>query len=314
MAKRKSARRKQNRAGRAPVPKQTPSSPVEGPSCSACGGPVVAGERFCRTCGAPVSAKAEETKPQSPSATAKTPGPDGKSAKPPEADAAAAPSAVTAAISWRPSRPALYAGAALLLLAVAATVIVLSSGNQSDGSDGTMKDPYAGLSETETDPSTPPKKAPNNGKLPSNSRSSMQRQVKSVIREHHQLIANGDLAGAFALMSRRKRARPLYDNPECTNSTCWAPAMDPLRSGLANPVRPSVRITRLYKRSGVAEIKVKLPRPNCPTGYWEGITWAKYEGGRWTYDPGWKTDETQRAQYDGPGDTQDARLLGVGCE
>jgi len=202
----------------------------------------------------------------------------------------------------------------LLLLAVAATVIVLSSGNQSDGSDGTMKDPYAGLSETETDPSTPPKKAPNNGKLPSNSRSSMQRQVKSVIREHHQLIANGDLAGAFALMSRRKRARPLYDNPECTNSTCWAPAMDPLRSGLANPVRPSVRITRLYKRSGVAEIKVKLPRPNCPTGYWEGITWAKYEGGRWTYDPGWKTDETQRAQYDGPGDTQDARLLGVGCE
>jgi hypothetical protein len=140
--------------------------------------------------------------------------------------------------------------------------------------------------------------------------------IAGLSRRHHQLIADGDFAGAYALYSRRKQNQPLIENPSCGDYKCWESAMYPLRSGLSNPVRASVRVLRVFKSSGVAEFRVVLPRPDCPTGAWEGVTWAKYENGRWTYDPGWKTDEVQRAKYasTNDGNTQDPRLLGVGCD
>ncbi len=114
----------------------------------------------------------------------------------------------------------------------------------------------------------------------------MTRSIRKVIRKHHQYVADGNYAAAYATMSERKQRSPIYDNPSCQDADCWGPTMGRLTRGLTQPVRPAVSIVRLFKRDGAAEIRVSVPMPTCPTGAWHGITWARYERGHWTYDPG----------------------------
>ena len=323
---------------------------AQAPGCAACGASLVAGERFCRSCGAPVAASSKGDKPEPPKPASGSKEPvdteevsaaegqeeageqeesgsgesAGGGASPGAADAAttnvaAAAKAPTsggnAGVPW--TRVAAVGGVVLALGVVAAVAIGL--GGRGGGSSGGSDDPYKDLTEIENasaDDKQDEKEAAakDNGKLPNQTRKEMTRSVREVIRKHHQYVADGNYQAAFDMMSRRKQGRPLYDNPSCQDASCWGATMGPLTSGLTQPVRPSVRIVRTFKGDGVAEIKVRLPMPSCPNGAWEGITWARYERNNWTYDPGWKTNEPQRNRYDGPGDSQDPRLLGVTCE
>ena len=333
MAKRKQA--KGGRRGQNPAASGNPAKRDQaalGPSCSVCKEPLAAGEKFCRSCGARVVEKKAAVHPAvADSATAAkshdaeertTSDDDAADLDVPRTDSedekietAKGPTAASpdSSLQWRKFA---FAGAiAAVILIVGAVVVLNSTGSSSTSAN--EKDPYSELDNPTTQADgTADKPAVDNGKLPDVTRREMQASIKKVIRRHHQLIADGDYAGAFALYSNRKQSRPLYDTPSCRSYTCWQPAMYPLNSGMAKPVRPTVSVARTFKRSGVAEIRVSIPMPNCPTGAWEGITWAKYERGRWTYDAGWKTDEGQRAEYastDG-GNRQDPRLLGVGCD
>ena len=333
MAKRKQA--KGGRRGQNPAASGNPAKRDQaplGPSCSVCKEPLAAGEKFCRSCGARVVEKKAESRPtaavsateaQSQDAddrsTSDENGPGGDSpaasSESKKTESANGPTVVPpdSSLPWRKFA---FAGAiAAVILIVGAVVVLNSTGSSSTSAN--EKDPYSELDNPTTQANgAGDKPAVDNGKLPDVTRREMQASIKKVIRRHHQLIADGDYAGAFALYSNRKQSRPLYDTPSCRSYTCWQPAMYPLNSGMAKPVRPTVSVARTFKRSGVAEIRVSIPMPNCPTGAWEGITWAKYERGRWTYDAGWKTDEGQRAEYastDG-GNRQDPRLLGVGCD
>jgi hypothetical protein len=333
MAKRKQAkgaRRGQNPAASG-NPAKRDQAPL-GPSCSVCQEPLSAGEKFCRSCGAKVDEKkaagqpataASATKAQSRDAddrsTSDANGPGGDSpaagSESKKTESGNGPNVVPPdnALPWRKFA---FAGAIAAVILIVGAVVVLNSTGSSSTS-ATEEDVYSELDNptTQTDAAAD-KPAVDNGKLPDATRREMQASIKKLIRRHHQLIADGDYAGAFALYSNRKKSRPLYDTPSCRSYTCWQSVMYPLNSGMVKPVRPTVSVARTFKRSGVAEIRVSIPMPSCPTGAWEGITWAKYEGGRWTYDAGWKTDEGQRAEYASTngGNTQDPRLLGVGCD
>ncbi len=301
---------------------------ARGPSCSACGAPLATGEKFCRRCGAAVALKKKPVSDESPaketadkpteavpsaSVVAATEKPETKSEAKTEPNPGKSPAASSDSRPWRKFA---FAGAIVVVVLVAAAVIVLNS-TGSSGSAANEADIYDQLDDpVTTTTSTAATSNVDNGKLPNQSRAAMQKSIKKVIRRHHQLIADGNYAAAYSLYSRRKQNHPLYEEPGCQSYSCWAPAMTPLQSGLTNPVTASVRVVRTFKRSGVAEIHAVLPMPSCPTGAWEGITWAKYEGGRWTYDPGWKTDEWERRQYKSTnnGNTQNPQLLGIGCD
>jgi len=333
MAKRKQA--KGGRRGQNPAASGNPAKRDQaalGPSCSVCKEPLAAGEKFCRSCGAKVveqkaagQTAAADSASKSKSLNAEDPGTSGGNdpavdARPAGSESekietAKGPTAAPpdSSLQWRKLA---FAGAIAAVILVVGAVVVLSSTGSSSTSPN-EGDIYTTLDSPTTEAnSAPDKPAVDNGKLPDATREEMQASIKKVIKRHHQLIADGDYAGAFELYSNRKQNRPLYDDPGCQSYTCWQSAMYPLNSGMVKPVRPSVSIVRTFRRSGVAEIRVSIPMPSCPSGAWEGITWAKYEGERWTYDPGWKTDEVQRAKYASTngGNTQNPRLLGIGCD
>ncbi len=263
----------------------TAEAAPEAEGCPSCGEPTTADDRFCRSCGASCA-----------------PASKGASAQPAQQQRS---DSVT---FGRSGIIVLLAGCAVLA-GIAAGVFVLT------GDSGGAKTTSTSATDTVTaDPPTTPTDPPDNGALPNQSGAEMTRSIREVIRKHHQYIVDGNYQAAFATMSRRKQRRPSYETPSCQDAGCWGTTMSPLTSGLTQPVRPSVRIVRLFKNDGVAEIKVRISMPSCPTGAWEGITWARYERNHWTYDPGWKTNESQRSEYDRPGDTLDSRLFGVSCE
>ena len=273
--------------------------------CQGCGLQVPPTDRFCRGCGAAAPGSAPPAPPvASAVAGAQAPPSIPVSSTP-------APNNSTGGGSNLSGKAgiAMVVGGAVALFCIAAVLFLSMKGPDTPSST-------ANPATTRTTQTTNPKPVADTGRLPDQTRRQMRVAIASLMKRHHQLIADGDYAGAYALYSSRKRNQPLIETPSCQSYTCWAPVMYPLQSGLSNPVRASVRVVRVFKGAGVAEVRVVLPRPNCPTGAWEGITWAKYENGRWTYDPGWKTDEVQRAQYKSTngGNTQDSRLLGIGCD
>ncbi len=306
-------------ASGAPAQDLTSNRPTDQtPACAACGAPETGGDRFCRSCGEQLSPGSRTGAPTG-SSTVRVADPDTTREPADENLGAATAEAATAEVharkdsSGRAGIITLIIGC-LLLAVIAVAVFTLTRRSENPTSTGGSIGPgQTAPPSTQPTSETESRSKPSNGQLPDQTRSEMTSSIREVIRKHHQYVADGNYVAAYAMMSERKQRRPLYDTPSCQDANCWGDEMGRLTSDLTQPVRPSVRIVRLFKGAGVAEIRVSVPMPSCPTGAWEGITWARFESGRWTYDPGWKTDESQRGKYDEPGDDQDRRLLGVRC-
>jgi hypothetical protein len=64
--------------------------------------------------------------------------------------------------------------------------------------------------------------------------------------------------------------------------------------------------------TGVVQVRVtgmgwSAPYRHCRT--WSGITWVKYEGGQWKYDPGYSTTRERKREWK----SRYAELLGGSC-
>jgi hypothetical protein len=307
------------------------------PTCEACQAPLAPGAAFCRACGAPVSAATPAPPPPplpgEPTAVMPVapapplggpvgppvalPPPPGEPVGPPVALPPPPGEPVVIPEPARRSRraPFLIAAAILLAGAGAAAAIVLAGGG--DSSPATVaveaneaaagEGGEAGEAETnEAEAATP--EGEGEGLLPPVSRRDMEGEIDALLLAYHEDVVEGDFQSAWALLSARKRQQDLaeYGYPK------WKQAQASL-SGYLSPSGLQARIASLEgETEGVARVMVTgmgWSAPGSPCAEWSGLTWVKYEGGEWTYDPGYSTTAPRRREWQ----PRSSELLGADC-
>lgn len=288
----------------------TGNSPPE-PSrlCPRCGRPLASKAKFCRGCGAPIAAKPPRMPPPPPKAP--PPAAPGPAAQPPPLPAT--PS--------RRGRVALALSAVVLLAgAGAAAAIALSSGSDSPAgeaqpaasSEASEAAPAgAGEGGERESPSTV-EAEPEDGSgltpagVPAVGRARLNQEIESVLRSYHEDVVERHFRAAWSLLSARKHRQDLSEYGYRT----WARAQATLTPYLI-PYGLTTSIEAL-EGEGVARVDVTgmtWTQPGAPCAEWSGITWMKYEGGRWTYDPGYSTTGARRRAWGSRG----TELLGGSC-
>jgi hypothetical protein len=147
------------------------------------------------------------------------------------------------------------------------------------------------------------------GLLPDEPRSVMRAEIQSLLREWHQDLASGDYRAAWDLLSARKRRQNLRKY----GYSQWVTG----QSSLGNYIDPSglrASIQEVDNATGVVRVMVTHLRyfgsAHCvPSGYWNGITWVKYEDGEWKYDPGYSTTPQRQRDWK----SRFSELLGGSC-
>jgi len=134
------------------------------------------------------------------------------------------------------------------------------------------------------------------------------RQITRILLAHHRALVRGDFRRAWALTSARYRAKKLR---EAGGYPEWASNQRTVQRYIS-PESLRVTIRSFDARSGVATIRVAgmgWSAPSSPCRTFEGITWAKLDGGNWRYEPGYSISDKRRAMWEPRG----AELLGAGC-
>lgn len=248
------------------------------------------GAAFCRSCGAPVAvAPAEPTRPT--------------------AVKAAPPAAVAAADerSWR--MPLLIAGAVLLLGVGAAAAIFLVGGGGGGGSSTAVasRSPAAeeGGGSSEEAAAAEPGETDADG-LPPVSRGEMEEEIATLLLDYHEDVVNGEFQSAWGLLSARKRQQDLAEYGYAK----WQQAQATLTPYLS----PSGLRAHVEGVEGDGVVRVAVTgmgwsAPGSSCSEWSGLTWVRYEGGAWTYDPGYSTTAARRRDWQ----PRAGELLGAGC-
>jgi hypothetical protein len=142
--------------------------------------------------------------------------------------------------------------------------------------------------------------------FPEVSRAQMNEEITSLLQGYHEDVVEKDFQGAWAMLSPRKREQYLEEY----GYQKWAVAQASL-SPYLQPYELEANVVSL-ESEGVARVDVTgmgWSKPGAPCSEWAGLTWAKYEGGEWTYDPGYSTTSTRRATWR----PRSAQLLGGDC-
>jgi hypothetical protein len=137
-------------------------------------------------------------------------------------------------------------------------------------------------------------------------RPQMNEEITSLLQGYHEDVVEEDFQGAWALLSLRKRRQYLREY----GYRKWATAQASL-SPYLNPYGLEADVVSL-EGEGVARVDVTgmgWSKPGAPCSEWSGLTWVKYEGDEWTYDPGYSTTSARRATWR----PRSARLLGGDC-
>jgi hypothetical protein len=142
--------------------------------------------------------------------------------------------------------------------------------------------------------------------FPAESRAQMASEIQGALLAYHEEILSGNPREAWGLLSARKRAQAQREE----GFGAWAKNQATL-SPYLTPAGLTVRIEEL-EGEGVARVLLSgmgWSAPGSPCTEWSGLTWVKYEGGRWTYDPGYSTtadrERAWKPRYD--------ELLGANC-
>lgn len=245
--------------------------------------------------------------PSSPNTGEIPPQPSGK---PVAAASGPLPQATTGAQTESQSTNALlYVAGGIVVLALAiiavASVVTITRDSGTSSAELTASSPSDSSDSSQQD--SQPEKLPDTGALPDQSRSEMKSELTARLREFHENVVSGDLRGAWMMMSKRKQRQSRnetgYDGWK-TNQESLQPYLDP--SGLR------ITVIGLDRESGVATVSAKgmtwsQPGANCTE--WSGVTWLKYEGGEWRYDPGYSTTRERERKWKSRFD----ELLGGQC-
>ncbi len=278
----------------------------EQPTCDACGSPVAAGTSFCRACGAPIAAGQAKPTAGVPESTLVRP------AQPAAAPPPQSPPSPSPARPGRRRAPLLIAAAILLLGAGAAAAIVLAGGGDSSpttvaadgGNSGATSSGGDDAGETE-DESESEGEVEEEG-FPLVGKAEMEEQIAALLVAYHEDVVEHDFPSAWALLSVRKHRQNLAEY----GYTKWKRAQASL-SDYLSPAGLRARIDSL-EGEGVARVRVTgmgWSAPQSPCSEWGGLTWVKYEGGEWTYDPGYSTTSARRSEWQ----PRAGELLGANC-
>ncbi|MGE5281991.1 MAG: hypothetical protein ACM3N0_06675 [Chloroflexota bacterium] len=142
--------------------------------------------------------------------------------------------------------------------------------------------------------------------FPEVSRSRMNEEITSLLQGYHEDVVEEDFQGAWAMLSPRKRRQYLREY----GYQKWASAQASL-SPYLDPYGLEANVVSL-EGEGVARVDVTgmgWSKAGAPCSEWSGLTWAKYEGDEWAYDPGYSTTSARRATWR----PRSARLLGGDC-
>jgi predicted RNA-binding Zn-ribbon protein involved in translation (DUF1610 family) len=296
------------------------------PRCSDCGATLTAKSAFCRACGSPIVAEAPPTEkiaaaptPPPPAPPRPSPPPPSSPPSPPPPPPPAAPVPPAAARGSRSKAPFVIGALVLLLGAGAAVAIVASRSSDASSPTTTVnqvgtpapeagyeeEEPGGEMIETEEEPVEAEGEVSSSG-FPEVSRTQMNEEIASLLQGYHEDVVEKDFQGAWALLSPRKRQQYLeeYGYRE------WATAQASLSLYL-RPDELEADVVSL-EDEGVARVDVtgmSWSKPGAPCSEWAGLTWAKYEGDEWTYDPGYSTTPARRATWR----PRSARLLGGNC-
>jgi hypothetical protein len=135
----------------------------------------------------------------------------------------------------------------------------------------------------------------------------MRADIQQLLLDEHTDIVNGDYQAAWALLSARKQQQDLREH----GYGGWQKAQASLTPYL-DPQGIQVSLDKLEPSDGVARVTVtgmSWSKPGAPCSEWSGITWVRYEGGQWRYDPGFSTTPQRRRQWS----TKFGQLLGGSC-
>jgi hypothetical protein len=138
-------------------------------------------------------------------------------------------------------------------------------------------------------------------------RARMAEEIHDLLLGFHEDVVVGDFRPAWALLSPRKRRQDLR---EPGGYGAWKSAQASL-SPYLSPSGLRVRIEAL-EDEGVARVMLTgmgWSAPHSPCSEWSGLTWVKYQGGKWTYDPGYSTTASRRRTWE----SRSGELLGIGC-
>jgi hypothetical protein len=173
------------------------------------------------------------------------------------------------------------------------------------GSEAGEEEPGGEIVESEEEPAAAEEEVTSSG-FPAVPRAQMDEEITSLLQGYHEDVVEEDFQGAWAMLSPRKRTQYLDEY----GYRKWAEAQASL-SPYLQPHGLEVDLVSL-EGEGVARAEVTgmgWSKPGAPCSEWSGLTWVKYEGGEWTYDPGYSTTSARRASWR----PRSARLLGGDC-
>ncbi len=289
--------------------------------CQSCGQALAANATFCRSCGTrtapeqPANAPVE-SQPPAPSAPAETQvlppsQPQASHTQAPIPPAAQPPQKAKSG-GW--GKPVLIAALVGLLVGggVAAAILLLGGDDSKQASAplpesaATVPANEATFQQSGEANSSDETAGSETAGFPSESRAQMASEIQGALLAYHEEILSGNPREAWGLLSARKRAQAQREE----GFGAWAKNQATL-SPYLTPAGLTVRIEEL-EGEGVARVLLSgmgWSAPGSPCTEWSGLTWVKYEGGRWTYDPGYSTtadrERAWKPRYD--------ELLGANC-
>lgn len=202
--------------------------------------------------------------------------------------------------------PLLIAGAVLLLGAGAAAAIFLVGGKE--GSSTTVASRAAAVTEdgsSEEVTSPEPAETDANG-LPPVGREEMEGEIETLLLDYHEDVVDRNFQAAWGLLSSRKRQQDLAEYGYAK----WQQAQATL-SPYLSPGGLRAHIEGV-EGDGVVRVEVSgmgWSAPGSSCSEWAGLTWVRYEGGAWAYDPGYSTTAARRREWQ----PRSGELLGAGC-
>jgi hypothetical protein len=218
---------------------------------------------------------------------------------------------------WSPSMAIAVIALAIALVGVAvaiavsgggkgnAHVLVTNAGTGAAATPGSAGAPTGGGEQTTGETGTTTSGGA--GLLPAVSTQQMESEIQAMLRNWHEDVVRGDYHAAWELLSQRKQAQEEREQGYAK----WEKNQSTLRPYL-NPAGLQVSIQSTEPSGGVAQVDVTgmtWDRPGASCSEWSGITWVKYEGGAWRYDPGYSTTPQREREWK----AHYSELLGGSC-
>jgi hypothetical protein len=208
--------------------------------------------------------------------------------------------------SKRWGRPILIAVLAGLLVGGGVAAAIVLGGDDSKQAPASGSSPTVPTEETDFTSSGEATSSGGPAGFPPESRAQMAQDIRSVLLAFHEDVVTERFRDAWGLLAARKHVQTRREKGYAE----WVKAQKTLTPFL-NPAGLTVRIDEL-EEDGVARVLLTgmgWSQPDSPCSEWKGLTWVKYEGGRWTYDPGYSTTAERRRLWE----PRASELLGEGC-